>query len=203
MGILREILGLEKDLDDVAHDKLEQMIVEFKRLNDNMNHLRIVLENIRRRKKDGKEIDPSVRENFFATLSAVKSELIHEFKLEEEVKREEKYEQRGEKRKPRGFNIQRITIETRRQHEEYSIGSVNCTLPIPGLANKQVGLWRGNNKIQNIWGIVVASHQGLTQVWTPSKGLEQVYGTAVVYDKYFNLHIYWHGKTVIIRIIEE
>ena len=196
MSIISEIFRLHRDFDAVALDEVEQMSLRLKSLYDNLNHLKILLGMIEKAKRNGTLIKEAIRENLFQTLNAVKKELVIEMKLEEEVQRVEKAEEIKEE-KEAGYYVIRISqIEGRNSENQFLIGSSpECNQRIPGLAHKQVGLWWDNKG-----NIVIASYGRRAQIMTPSKPLEQIYGTKVTYDKNFDLHLVGSNKIVIVKI---
>ncbi len=207
MTLIRDILGIKKeDLDDLAYDQLEGMILELVSLRDNFTHLSLLLENIRKNRKEGKKVKEAVRENVLATLHNVRKQLIDELRKEEVAEKLEATQKQKEK-KSRGrrgglYNaIGRNELEKRGINNEFLIGSSSeCDLIIADLPERLVGLcssgeWQGSIGIMILQLDYTSSY---SEIWIKRENLvpEKVIGTKVIYDRNFTLYIERGAKRV-------
>jgi hypothetical protein len=196
MSILNDIFGLHRDLDAVALDKVELMSLKLKSLYDNLNHLKIILGMIEKAKREGVPVKETIRQNLLDTLNAVKKELEVELRLEEQARRVERQERKVEESPRKYYEISRKLILKRRHDNEYTIGSsTRGDLTIPGLAQKQVGLWGVKGG-----GISIASYGRALEVVTLSNIItfDSRNDVKVFKDKMFTLRI--TGSQGIIRV---
>jgi|TARA_Y100000031_G_C8200049_1_gene375765 hypothetical protein len=105
MPWLKELFGLDKNLDTIAHEKLGELSIELQNLIKHFRNLVESLKFIEGIKKAGKIPDPAEREYFFRILNVVKIELNRALELELEVEESEETELEREmvsRRKPKG-----------------------------------------------------------------------------------------------------
>jgi len=191
MSLIKELLGLEDNLDEVAHEQLGEMIAGLRSLNSDMNHLVIVLDTIRRKKQNGTPISESIRENFLETLKHVKKELVIELELEEKVRKEERTVERREATKPTQTKIiRRIWITSRSKSRPFKIGSVvSCDMKISELNIIHVEMYgvSPNSIAISPRDDVVIERNGVS---------EHVTKPIQVMDREFILHLFVHKHEV-------
>ena len=98
MTWLKEIFGLEQNLDAVAHTRLAELILDLEKLNKNFQLLKESLKRIEDIKKAGRNPNPSERKEFFTILSKVKTEIYRALELEQEIDKSEETQLQREKK---------------------------------------------------------------------------------------------------------
>lgn len=150
MTWLKEIFGLEENLDAVAHTKLNELGMLLGRLNSNLSHLKVLLKKIEKNKKEGEIPKVAIRENFMSTLGAIESETFHALKLEQKVEATEKkvvYEEKGNKNNEEKIIKIPMSAIKQKGRRGYTIGSSDdCDLIVEGAAPEHV--WIGEDPLR-------------------------------------------------------
>jgi len=111
MPWLKELFGLDENLDAVAHERLGELSIELQNLIRNFRLLVESLKHIENIKEAGKIPSPAEREYFFRILNAVKIELNRALGLELEVEESEETELKREivsRRKSKGEALSKL-----------------------------------------------------------------------------------------------
>lgn len=89
MSWVKKLLGLEKDLDVIAIEELQDLRNVLGTVGPSLTQIGSILENILRAKRTGRKINPKVRKHLIATLKSIEEHLLVAARMEKRIINEE------------------------------------------------------------------------------------------------------------------